>query len=64
MRPDRKELLDEIGFAWNAESQWNQQYEWQDSKWKKRYEKLIELKRKNGHCLVPKNYEQDKSLVQ
>jgi ferredoxin-thioredoxin reductase catalytic subunit len=33
-----------------------------DMLWQKRYEKLVELKRKYGHCTVPKSYEQDKSL--
>jgi uncharacterized protein YbgA (DUF1722 family) len=54
LRLDRKELLDEIGFVWKneeLESQWNQQHE-----------KLVEFKRKNGHCMVPQSYEQDKSL--
>jgi hypothetical protein len=52
IRHDRKELLDEIGFAWNAdESRWNQQYE-----------KLVEFKRRNGHCMVTRRYEQDNSL--
>jgi hypothetical protein len=44
MRQDRKDLLDDIGFVWNAEvHQWHLQYE-----------KLVELKQKNGHCLLPR----------
>jgi uncharacterized protein YbgA (DUF1722 family) len=50
LRLDRKTLLDEIGFAWKGEG-WDQQYE-----------KLVEFKRKNGHCMVPNRYQQDKSL--
>jgi hypothetical protein len=28
-----------------------------DEKWNKQYEKLVEFKRKNGHCLVPRYHE-------
>jgi hypothetical protein len=48
---DRKVLLDEIGFAWNVNQTWHQQYE-----------KLVEFKQKNGHCLVPNRYQEDWSL--
>jgi hypothetical protein len=51
LRLDHKELLDEIGFAWNVKQTWHQQYE-----------KLAEFKRKNGHCLVPFRYQEDPSL--
>jgi hypothetical protein len=33
-----------------------------DKQWNKQYEKLVEFKRKNGHCLVPSKYEEDKVL--
>jgi hypothetical protein len=58
MRPDREGLLDEIGFAWKAEGATNTN----DKLWLEQYEKLVEFKRKTGHCLVPRRYEQDKSL--
>jgi hypothetical protein len=48
---DRKGLLDDIGFVWKNAPSWNQQYE-----------KLVEFKRKNGNCLVPKRYQEDVSL--
>jgi hypothetical protein len=50
LRIDRKKLLDEIGFVWNVE----------DHQWHLLYEKLVEFKRKNGHCLVPRR--EDMSL--
>jgi hemerythrin superfamily protein len=50
IRLDRKEILDEIGFAWK------------DDGWHKQYEKISEFKRKHGHCVVPYNYERDMSL--
>jgi hypothetical protein len=50
IRPDRRKLLDELGFAWKPEG-WDQQYE-----------KLVEFKHKKGHCMVPHRYEQDKFL--
>jgi hypothetical protein len=53
---DRKERLDEIGFFWKDDGGHNYEI------WHKQYEKLIEFKRKNGHCMVPTCYKQDKSL--
>jgi hypothetical protein len=53
--PDRKGILDELGFAWKADPA-------TDKLWLQQYEKLVEFKRKNGHCMVPSKYEQDKSL--
>ncbi len=68
MRQDRKELLDEIGFVWKVDTAI-----WQadsiaahapgDNKtWHQQYDKLVEWKRKNGHCIVPRGYKEDKSL--
>ena len=52
IQPNRKRLLDELEFVWNVGNyEWNQQYE-----------KLVELKQKNGHCIVPIRYEQDMSF--
>jgi uncharacterized protein YbgA (DUF1722 family) len=56
IRLARKGLLDEIGFVWrlrvvNSAPSWQQQYE-----------KLVEFKRKNGNCLVPRRYEEDDAL--
>jgi hypothetical protein len=36
--------------------------EYYDKKWNMNYEKLVKFKRTNGHCMVPRRYEQDKSL--
>jgi hypothetical protein len=58
LRQDREELLDEIGFAWKAEGATNTN----DKLWQQQHEKLVEFKRKKGHCVVPHRYEQDKSL--
>jgi hypothetical protein len=33
-----------------------------DTKWNKQYEKLVEFKRKNGHCVVPNKYQEDAAL--
>jgi nitrate reductase assembly molybdenum cofactor insertion protein NarJ len=35
-----------------------------DKKWNMQYEKLVEFKRKKGHCIVPYMYKEDKSLGQ
>jgi hypothetical protein len=58
MRPDRKKLLDEIGFVWKADADRNTN----DKLWLQQYEKLVEFKRKKGHCIVPTKYEPDRSL--
>jgi hypothetical protein len=59
MRQDRKELLDEIGFVWKADAT---QFKPDDKLWSQQYEKLVEFKRKKGHCMVPDRYEQDKAF--
>jgi hypothetical protein len=58
LRLDRKDILDEIGFAWKDVCGAKPD----DKLWHQQYEKLLEYKRKNGNCLVPFGYEQDKSL--
>jgi hypothetical protein len=60
IRQDRKELLDEVGFAWQAEGVRYTKHGFKS--WHHQYEKLVEFKRTNGHCMVPYKYEQDKSL--
>jgi hypothetical protein len=55
IQPDRKIILDELGFVWKVERA-------NDKLWHQQHEKLVEFKRKKGHCLVPTKYEQDKSL--
>jgi hypothetical protein len=66
MQSDRKDLLDEIGFAWNSERARKyytfKNYDHSDNIWNQQHEKLVEFKRQNGHCVVPRRYEQDKSL--
>jgi hypothetical protein len=53
IRPERKELLDAIGFVWRVPN---------SASWHQQYEKLVEFKRKNGHCLVPTRYQKDMAL--
>jgi hypothetical protein len=64
---DRKDLLDEIGFIWKVRVDYkpaivSKSDKSRHTKWYNEYEKLVEFKRKNGHCMVPYRYEQDKSL--
>jgi hypothetical protein len=58
IRLDRMKLLDEIGFVWRVDKTVSRE----DPKWNKQFEKLVEFKQKNGHCLVPKKYEEDSFL--
>jgi hypothetical protein len=60
IRLDRKGNLDEIGFAWKPDVAHH--FKPDDKSWHQHYEKLVKFKRKNGHCMVPQKYEQDKSL--
>jgi uncharacterized protein YbgA (DUF1722 family) len=57
---DRKRLLDEIGFVWKPGN--DHLFKPDDKLWHEQYQKLVEFKRKTGHCIVPSKYEQDKSL--
>jgi hypothetical protein len=60
MRLDRKELLDKLEFSWKDDIADNNS----DKQWHKHFQKLIKLRRKYGNCMVvPKEYEQDKVLV-
>ena len=61
MREDRNKLLDEIGFVWRVDGI-TCRVSVDNKKWRQQYEKLVEYKRKNGHCIVPKVYEQDKTF--
>jgi hypothetical protein len=60
LRLDRKRVLDEIGFAWKADA--DRGFKPDDNHWHQQYEKLLEYKRKIGHCKVPRKYMDDKSL--
>jgi uncharacterized protein YbgA (DUF1722 family) len=59
LRLDRKIILDEIGFAWKGEGV---HHNYDDKLWSQQHVKLVEFKRKYGHCMVPSKYEQDPSL--
>jgi hypothetical protein len=56
MRQDRKKQLDELDFVWRVE------FAGSGKQWREQYEKLVEFKRKKGHCMVPARYEHDKAL--
>jgi uncharacterized protein YbgA (DUF1722 family) len=51
--PDRKGLLDQLGFVWRVDY---------SALWNKQYGKLVEFKRKTGHCIVPNKYQEEASL--
>jgi hypothetical protein len=54
-----KDPLDELELVWRVEIADNR-----DKQWNHQHEKLVEFKRKNGHWIVPKRYEQDRSSLQ
>lgn len=49
VRPDRKEMLDTVGFIWNAGAD----RPGNDARWEEQYKHLLEFKTKFGHCRVP-----------
>jgi hypothetical protein len=66
LRQDRKEKLDQIGFAWDTrvykhKSEGNTtQY---DKKWKDMHDKLVEFHAEHGHSIVPRGYSDSKLYV-
>jgi hypothetical protein len=69
LQQDRKDLLDDLEFAWSVDGTVGRNADGHvavrpsdDKKWHQHYEKLVEFQRKNGDCIVPQRYEQDKSL--
>jgi hypothetical protein len=54
LRRYRKAPLDEIGFIWKVPASGGNY----DKIWHTQYEKLVEFKRKNGHCIVPQRYQE------
>jgi hypothetical protein len=61
LRQDRKDLLDKLGFIWEART-WNDDSISWDQKWNQQYRKLTDFHRKHGHSVVPCSYKEDKSL--
>jgi hypothetical protein len=56
MRQDRKRILDDMGFISNAQD------ESRESLWNEQYERLVEFRRKKGHCMVSQRNKEHKSL--
>jgi hypothetical protein len=61
LRLDRKDLLNQIGFA-SKDDSYQTVKQSDDKRWHQQYEKLLHFKRLKGHCQVPRIYQQDKSL--
>jgi hypothetical protein len=59
LRLDRKMPLDELDFVWKVGTR---NIDINDMLWQKQRAKLVEFKRKSGHCRVPHEHEQDESL--
>jgi hypothetical protein len=64
---ERRKRLEEVGFVWSAR---DEQYTEQgrlvrnsyDDLWDCMFNRLVDFKSKNGHCLVPKRYKDDNRL--
>ncbi len=55
LRPDRRQRLEEIGFAWDFQPIGRE-------RWENNWAKLIAFKAAHGHCHVPYDYPPDPSL--
>ncbi|WP_179223165.1 helicase associated domain-containing protein [Pontibacter ummariensis] len=55
LSPSRERRLNELNFTWSHEGI-------KKKLWDKKYEQLSEYRKVHGHCLVPLNYKEDKSL--
>jgi hypothetical protein len=62
LRQDREERLDKIGMIWTIHVPYERSTTFADNKWKDMYDRMNEFKTKHGHCLVPRDYEEDKKL--
>lgn len=49
VRPDRRKMLDDVGFIWNAGAD----RPGNDARWEEQYKHLEEFRAKFGHCRVP-----------
>ena len=63
LRDDRKEQLEEIGLEWRIKDCGQRSTARHDQAFQDMYDRLLEFREQNGHCLVPVNYAADKSLA-
>lgn len=56
---ERRRRLESIGFEWKVKHKMKRYY---DRQWDAMFEKLLQFKGQNGHCLVPKRYPPDVKL--
>lgn len=58
---ERQRRLESIGFEWKVRNKMKRYY---DKQWDQMFDRLLEFKAKQGHCLVPKRYPDDMKLGQ
>lgn len=56
---DRLRRLESIGFEWKVKNKMKRYY---DKQWDQMFQRLLQFKETNGHCLVPKRYLRDMKL--
>eukprot|EP00980_Cylindrotheca_fusiformis_P006910 scaffold1442_cov128-Cylindrotheca_fusiformis.AAC.31 len=56
---DRLKRLEDIGFEWKVKNKMKRYY---DKQWDQMFQRLLQFKKVNGHCLVPKRYLPDMKL--
>ena len=52
MPPDRKRRLDELGFVWDV----------YDATWEENFQALVDFKKAQGHCIVPRYWKRSPGL--
>ena len=57
---ERRRRLESIGFEWKVRNKMKRYY---DKQWDQMFDRLLEFKAKQGHCLVPKRYPDDMKLA-
>lgn len=58
LKPEQVFRLNDLGFQWPKDHQ-----DAQDRKWDAQYRKLLDFRRKHGHCQVPENWREDPALA-
>lgn len=57
---DRTECLDELGMIWNIHQEYERSTTFSDHAWKDMMDRMRQFHQTNGHCLVPRDYTDQK----
>lgn len=60
---DRKNRLDELGMIWYIHDHYERSTSFSDNCWKDMMDQMKQFHQANGHCLVPRDYSEQKKLA-